>query len=270
MVLTAGLFISVFALLFFLMVPVGEYDVSPATMTIDALRHRIEAMLTKGDRGEKLAIMGRTTGDVIKTGLVAGFGLGLLGGFLTFKFIGVLALAVAVGFFVLGLGLTQMAMGNEFKRWQNKVLASVPTLLNFVPAFLEVGSVTPREALSYTLPLLGEPLRSELWQVVDLIARTGRVQDAFDGLANRVKHPLMDAICFRLSSTWDTKMTPDIFSDLSDQVDEIREEEIHKATVAKSGFLALICVIGLLGAVMVFGYPGFKFLAVKLSSGFGF
>lgn len=269
MLLTAGLFISVFTLLFFLMVPIGEYDVSPATMTVEALRHRMESMLTKGDKGEKLAIMGRTMGDVIKAGMVAGFGLSLLG-LLSFKFFGALSLVLAVALFILGLGITQVVMGNEFKRWQSKVLASVPTLLNFVPAFLEVGSVTPREALSHTLPLLGEPLKSELWRVVDLIARTGRVQDAFDGLANRVKHPLMDAICFRLSSTWDTKMTPDIFSDLADQVDEIKEEEIHKATVAKSGFLALICVIGLLGAVMVFGYPGFKFLAVKLSSGFGF
>lgn len=270
MLLTAGLFISVFILVFLLTVPTDEYETSPLNIVLDTVNRRIEEKLTEGDKGERLSAMGRSPEEVIKISLTVGAGLALVGGFLSFKFLKILALAIAAVLFIAGIWITQLVVENEFKRWQSKILSGIPTLLNFVPAFLEVGSVTPREALSLTLPFLSNPLAEELWSVVDTISRTGRVQEAFDRLARRVKHPLVDAVCFRLSSTWDTKMTPDIFSDLSDQVDALREEEANRATAAKSGLLVVVSLLGLIGAGLVFFYPGFQFMAAKLSSGFGF
>ncbi|CEP66587.1 Uncharacterized [Moorella glycerini] len=91
--------------------------------------------MTEGDKSERLSAMGRSP-DVIKVILIVGSGLALVGGFLFFKFLGMLALLIAAAFFIAGIGITQL-VENEFKRWQNKVLSGISTLLNFMPVFLK-------------------------------------------------------------------------------------------------------------------------------------
>ncbi|AEG14439.1 hypothetical protein Desku_0839 [Desulfofundulus kuznetsovii DSM 6115] len=268
MLLGLGLFACLLIAFILLCVSFDDHEVSPAALAVDSVKRRINARLTGGSRGEILAIIGKGTRDVLKTGIVTGFGLGLLICMVSFKFAGPFSLVLGFGGVVLGVILTGTILENEYRKWQGRLLDGVPTLVNFVPAFLEVEGVTPREALGYTIPFLPEPLRSEMWSAFDKIKRTSRVREAMDVLARKAKHPLIDAICFRLSAAWDTKITSDIFADLADQVDDIKEMAAARATAAKTGYLALICVLGLIGMMLIYGYPGFRFLMDKLTEGF--
>ncbi|MGB9826314.1 MAG: hypothetical protein ACPLRU_06550 [Desulfofundulus sp.] len=269
MLLGLGLFACLFAAFILLCVSFDDHEVSPAALAVDSVKRRINARLFGGSRSEILAIIGRGARDVLKTGIVTGTGLGLLVFLVFFKFAGpLLSLVPGFGGVVVGVILTGKILENEYRKWQGRLLDGVPTLVNFVPAFLEVEGVTPREALGYTIPFLPEPLRSEMWSAFDKIRRTSRVREAMDVLARKAKHPLVDAICFRLSAAWDTKITSDIFADLADQVDDIKEMAAARATAAKTGYLALICVLGLVGMMLIYGYPGFKFLMDKLTEGF--
>lgn len=264
-----GLFICLFIAFFLLCAPLSEYEVSPVMSAVDAVKKRLLSRYDAGDKKEILKILGRSVKDVIKTGIVTGVGLGFLALILTFKFLGPFSVIPAVVFLIFGILLTDKVLQGEFKRWQSKLADGIPTLVNFMPAFLEIEGVTPREALSHTIAFLPDPLRSEMQPVVNKIARTGRVREATDELARRAKHPLIDAICFRLSAAWDAKVTSDIFADLSDQVEEAIELSVSRATAAKTGYLALICVLGLIGMMLIFGYPGGKYLLDKLAGGFG-
>lgn len=264
-----GLFICLFAAFFLLCIPLNEYEVSPVTAAVDTVKKRLSNYFAAGDRREVLTILGRSVKDVIKTGIVTGMGLGLLALLISFKFLGPYSALPAVVFLALGILLTGKVLQSEFKRWQNKLLDGIPTLVNFVPAFLEIEGVTPREALTHTVAFLPEPLRSEMWSVISKIKRTARVREATDALARRAKHPLIDAICFRLSAAWDAKVTSDIFADLADQVEDAIELAVARATAAKTGYLALICVLGLIGMMLIFGYPAGKYLLDKVAGGFG-
>jgi glutathione S-transferase len=129
--------------------------------------------------------------------------------------------------------------------------------------------VTPREALFLSLPFIPEPLRSLLENALSRIARKAEVRKAMDELAGKVKHPLVDAIAFRLSSAWDVRVDAAIFDDLAGQLAALREEAAGRATAARASFFALVAVLGLLGAVLLFGYPAMKFMAQKIAGGFG-
>ncbi|MEW6727592.1 MAG: hypothetical protein ACOYU7_10145 [Bacillota bacterium] len=247
----------------------SAYEASPAQRTIDAARRRIIDHYTAGDKEMRLSIIGRSLGQVLRLSLLLGGGLGVVTFVIAVRFIGVWALPLAVALGLGGAVLVDLGLANEFRRWQDKMLDGLPVLAGFVPAFLEVGSITPREALALTLPFLPEPLRSEMSAVVDRIARTGGARHALDALAEKVRHPLFDAVCFRLAAAWDVKVTPDIFADLQAQMDERREKMATRATTAKTGLITLISVLGLVGAALVFGYPGFKYMVSVLGGGFG-
>lgn len=120
-----------------------------------------------------------------------------------------------------------------------------------------------------TVPFLAGPLRDEIWTALDKIKRTGNAKSAFDDLAVRVGHPCMDSICLRLSTAWDASPSPELFEDLSDQMQDMEEIAAAGATAGRGGLLALICLIGLIGAGMVFGYPAWIYMASKLAFGFG-
>jgi len=262
-----GLFASLFVACLLMTVSLDEYRVSPANLAVDAVRRQLGLRLAP--EGNLLAIVGRSMQEVVKTGIVTGTGLGLIAFMTTFRLVGPLAVAIAVACSLLGVLLTGKAVNNEYRRWQARLLAGLPTLVNFLPSFLAVDGVTAREALGYSLSFLPEPLKSELWAVLDKIRRTGRVREAMDRLAERARHPLADAICFRLSAAWDARITPDIFADLTDQVADMNELAISKTTAAKTGYLALLSVIGLIGMTLVYGYPAVVFLLDKMQQGFG-
>lgn len=268
--MAAALFASLFAAFFLLFVPREECDVSPAALAVDAVRRRIAGYLASGEKEELLKVIGRTAGDVVRTGLLAGTGLGLTALLASAPFLGAFSAVLFVAFFLAGVVVTDRVVQNEFRRWQGRLFDGIPSLVGFVPAFLEVEGVTPREALVQALPFLPEPLRSEMWSAADRIRRTGRVREALDGLASRAKHSLVDAVCFRLSAAWDAGVTADIFADLGDQVEDLEALSVSRATAAKTGYLALICVLGMLGMVLLFGYPGWQYLMGRLTEGFLF
>ncbi|OPY63677.1 MAG: Bacterial type II secretion system protein F domain protein [Pelotomaculum sp. PtaU1.Bin065] len=262
------LFFSLLTAFYLLCVPLGEHETSPAISAIDSIKRTVGERFASERMTDILTILGKSYKDMVKTGLLSGLGVAVLCFLLTFKFIGPYSLIASLVSFIVGIFLTEKILENEYRMWQRKILEGVPTLVNFAPAFLEVDGVTPREALSETVNFLPEPLRSEMESLVDTVKRTGRLHQALEDMAQKVNHPLFDAICLRISSSWDSKVTADIFADLSDQIEEMNDLTVTRATTAKTGYLALICVIGLVGMLLIYGYPGMKYLLMKMTGGF--
>jgi len=270
LVLPILLFLVLLTLFLLLLVPDREYAVSPVSITLDHARRSFESRFA-GDRDQKtkLKILGKTVGDVIKSSLFISTGIGLLGFLLAFFRLHWLALIVGIACFIIGLVLSQAGVNNEFKRWQARVFEEVPTIISFAPSFLKVGGITLRDAISMTVPFLEGPLHDEVWTTLDKIRRTGNTRDAFSDLADRIDHPAMDSICIRLSTAWDASPLPELFDDLSDQVQDVEEIAASGATAGKAGLLALICVLGLIGALLVFAYPAWLYMASQFTMGFG-
>ncbi len=268
MLAAAGLFVTSFLFLYLIFCPDRE-GVSLAASVADTVRRRLEESLINPERAVRLEAAGRTVHELVRSGALIGAGLALLGFLLGVKFLGVFALVPAAVLFLLGMFLAANAVDTEFRRWQAKVLAGVPNIFNFVPVFLETGAVTPREALFLSLPFIPEPLWGLLENALSRIARKAEVRTAMDELAARVKHPLVDAVAFRLSSAWDVRVDAAIFDDLAGQLAMLREEAAGRATAARASFFALVAVLGLLGAVLIFGFPAVKFMAQKITGGFG-
>jgi len=270
MIFSVGLVIALFAVTYTLLSP-GEYAPSPAGLAAGTFREKLKARFTAGDRQKMYAILGKTPAEVMKVGLIVGGGTGLVVLLAGLKFIGIFAVVPALLFSLLGLFAADTAFRNEYRQWQASLYNGVSVFVNLMPSFLETGAIIPREAMSLTLPFLPEPFRSEMWKVVDYIVRTGKVKEAMDEFARRASHPVVDAICFRLSVVRDANamVSPDVFADLNDQIQEMTEKAAARATAAKSGLLALVCVIGLLGAGLIFGYPGIKYLFSTMGGVFG-
>lgn len=267
-VLSLLLFASLAAALLLLLVPSGEGETSPALFAADAVKRRLVGHFAAGGREKMLEIAGKTVAEVARTGLFVGAGLAAIGFLLSVRFLGVLAVAPAVGLFAAGILITGQAAENEYRRWQARLVAGMPDLVHFLPAFLEVAGVTPREAMSHTVNFLPEPLKTEMFRVLSPVRRRGAVEEAFDELRKRANHPLVDAVATRLSAAWDARVTPELFADLADQVRDAVELAVTRATAAKGGLLALVCVLGMFGAALVFGWPGVQYLLTRLGQGF--
>lgn len=262
------LFASLFALFLFLLVP-GRYSSSPAAITYDTLRRSVEGHLV-GEKEAKLQILGKTVADVTRSGLFIGLFAGLLVGVGVSSFVPHwLALTLGIASFAGGLALSQAGLNIEFQRWQARVFADVPNLVSFAPSFLQVGGITLRDSIAMTVPFLTGPLKDELWIAIDKVKRTGNTRDAFDELAARIDHPCMNSICLRISTAWDASPSPDLFADLSDQLQDVEELAAAGATAGKAGMLALTCVLGLFGSMIVIGYPMWIYLSLQMSRGFG-
>lgn len=245
------LFAVLFALMLLLIYP-DRYAISPASVSLDYIRRSVENSYSEKSR---LEILGKTVGGIIKSSFFISVCMGMLGFLLAFSRLRWFAVIPGVICFAIGLSMSQAAVGNEFRRWQAKVFSEVPTLIGVMPAFLKVGGITLREAITMTLPFIHGPLQEELLNVIDRIKRTGNSKDPFDLLAKRIDHPCMESICLRLSTSWDASPSPDIFSDLSDQIEEIQEIAAAGTTAGRAGLLALICVLALIGSALAFGYP---------------
>jgi len=269
LVLALLLFLSLFAALAFIFVPAHAYDVVPAAAAADVARRRIEQWLV-GGRKHVLRTLAKSAAEVVRTGIFVGAMLSVLAFALTVKFLGALAVLPVLLFFFAGILLTRLILENEYRTWQASFCEGMPQLVNFMPAFLEIEGVTPREALQHSIPFVPEPLRQEMWKALDRIKRTARIKETMMELARKSPHPLVEAVFYRLSASWDAAITPGIFADLNDEVENMKELAVTRATTAKTGYLALICVLGMLGGLLVYGYPAYKFLMEKLTGGFGF
>lgn len=262
--LTIGLFIALLVSFALLIVPERMYGTSPTLIAIDTIKRKMGKRLEKKGRKEKLVLIGKELDQLIKTGTLIGLCLAFLLGLVAYLFFPLLTpIAIILGL-ILGVFLVEFAIENEYKAYQAKMAQGTLPLAGFMPAFLEAEGVTPREALTYSLPFIPNPLRGELDTAVSRIARTGRVHEAMEALTNRVKDPIVDAICFRMATAWDAKVTADIFDDLGDQLEILEELAVSKETASKTGFLALISVLGLIGVLLVYGYPGMQYLAEQM------
>ncbi len=268
MFLIMGLFITSLLAFMLLIVPAGEFHISPATTATSKVRRSLNNYFFRDNKREIMQTLGRSTKEILKTGVIVGFGLALIVIITTFKFLGPYSALLAITAFLFGVLSTDKVVESEYKKWQEELFTGIPALVNFVPAFLEVQGITAREALYYSLPFIPQPLRGEMEEVINKIKRTGRVQEPLKVLSKKANNSVVDAICIRLSSAWDTKISSDIFDDLSEQVESINELAVNKSTVAKTGYLTLISVLGLIGVTLIFGYPGIKFLANQLTGSF--
>ncbi|MGB9860000.1 MAG: hypothetical protein ACPLQP_08720 [Moorellaceae bacterium] len=267
--LAAALLISLFCAFYFLLMPKDNYSLSPAQITVSKARTWLVSRLAGGEKKEILALIGRNVRDVLKASLLVGTGLGFLVFVFTVKFLGLFSLVLAFACGILGVFFVERSIEAEYNRWRSRLLDGVPDLVGFFPAFLEVEGVTTREALEHTEPFLREPLRSEVKSALISLKLRGKVDQAVAPLVKKASHPLVDAICLRLTAAWDAGATADIFSDLMDQVEDLKELAAARATATKTGYLALVSVLGLIGMMLVFGYPGFRFLMDKLTGAFG-
>ncbi|MBE3582128.1 MAG: hypothetical protein IMW96_10955 [Thermoanaerobacteraceae bacterium] len=268
MLALAGLFVTAFVFFYLVFCP-GTDETSVAAVTADAIKARLQRGFLTPERAVRLQTIGRTAGELFRGGAVIGGAAAFLAFVVAVRFLGVFALVPAAVAFMVGPLLASASVDYEFRRWQGRVLDGVPNLFNFVPAFLETGVLTPREALALSLPFIPQPLRGLLENAVASITLAHNVKDAMDELAGIVKHPLIDAIAFRLSSAWDVRVDAGIFDDLSGQLVSVREEAAARATAAKASYFVLVAVLGLLGALLLFGYPALKFMMQKLTRGFG-
>ncbi|MBM7854951.1 F0F1-type ATP synthase assembly protein I [Desulfohalotomaculum tongense] len=265
------LFVSVFALLYLFLVPASEYDVSPAAITVGHIREKIESFFGDEEYKEKLSIIKRSPDEIVKYAVFFGVGFGFLVTMIGLKFLGIFTLLLGVLAAIVGIVVTKVIMENEFKKWQDRLFMGVPSLVNFMPVFLDVGALTVRESMMFTLSFLPEPLKGEMEAVISRISRTGQAREALNILAKRAKHPVIDAVCFRIGMAWDSKVEPGMFDDLAETIDNENEKAVARATAAKSGFFALIAVVALLGAIPIFIYPIFiKCVVEQMSRGLGF
>ncbi|MTI82347.1 MAG: hypothetical protein FH756_00295 [Firmicutes bacterium] len=267
--LTLGLFFSLTGLFFFLFVPIG-YSVAPVDITIDSVRRRFEQRLITGERGQKLDVIQKSKDEVVKIAMVSTLGSAGVILVLGFKPLGFWATVLAVVVSILILIGLEFVLQNEFKRWQDSMFDSMPTLVNFIPAFLSVGSITLLQSIKLTIPFLSDPLKSEMWTVWEEINRSGGADEALDNLRRRAKHPLMDTICSRILSLWmGGGQGSDAFSDLSDQIEEIESETVNRATTAKVAYITLLCILGMAAGLLIYGYPGIQVFMNQVTGSFG-
>jgi hypothetical protein len=251
----ALLLFVILAVLFLALAYAGEYGTSPAMNVYDAAKSAFYRYLFRGNREEIYRITGSDPSRVAKYGLFIGAAVGLV---VALAVGGAAAFLLVPLFAVGGLLLFDAASGIEYNRWREKVFDGIPTLVHFFPSFLETGAITPRRAMELTVPFLPEPLRSEMAKAVSQLGRTGRVE-ALSELAQKAKNSVVDAVCFRLQATWDAGVRPDVFADLDDQIKNMEEVAAARATAARSGLAALLCVVALIGLGLEIGYPAWQY-----------
>ena len=262
-ILHVGLGISFLS--FFLLYLVGSKYKSPLViLNIDAVRQRVKQFLTKDSKKIRLQVMAKHAGEVVNFALLIGLGFGIVFAGVGWAFVGWWAVFAGVFGAVLGIMIADVLIKNEFKQLQEKFFTGVPALITFMPSFLGSGVVTPREAMQNTIPFVPPPLQKELEEVVDKIKRTGNARGAFDDLATKIQHPCIDALCFRLSSVWETEVEVDLFDDLADQIEEVKEIAVASATVNKSGMFVLLLFLGMLIALILLGFVAFMWVRTEM------
>lgn len=259
------LFIALASTFLFLTIPGTVYQTSPVMLAVDGIKRRFEGRYNDGEKQRKLNLIGREVKELFQFGIILGLGASLLLG-LGFYLIWPVLLPIGI---VLGLAggilLIDIAIENEHKKFQRQMAKGTVPLADFMPSFLEAEGITPRNALMLSLPFIPNPLKGELETAISLISRTGKAHEAMETLTSKTDDPVVEAICFRLAAAWDAKVTADIFDDLRDELENMKEVAVTNETNAKTGYLALIVVLGLIGAGLIFGYPGLQFLAEQMS-----
>lgn len=267
--MSIALFVFLFlALSFFFAASSEMLGLSAAEVTIDNVRFRALKQLNSQGRAAKLKNLDRDAGDFLKKSLLVCVAGGLLFTLLLFQPLGVYSvvfLLIALACVVL---VAESAINHEYKKWQADMVIGLPALVDFLPAFLETPSITTREALRNVIPFLSEPLRGEMERCVSAIERTGYAARELLNLSSRVRDPVMEAVCTRLATTWDTTITPNLFQDLRQEMIIVQEMAIAKSISKKKGLFVLIALAGIAGLGILAGIPVFINVFSSISSGF--
>lgn len=272
-----GLFSTLFWLMYLLLTPRNSFDTTPLGLTTDFIKRKLENFYTSEDRAEKLTIISRSSTEAIKNAFIVGLSFGFIAWVLgyivlrsySFAAPGLLATVIATGVFLLSLFIVRALLELEFKRWQSELILGLPVFFNFMSSFMSVGVLTVNECLARTVQFLPEPLRKELQAVVDKFERDGNAVEELERFAEKAKHPLIDATCYRLRVAWDSRVEPNMFEDLVEAMEDEREKVLATATLLKKVQAIAIMGIALIGALPVWGYPIGKILLQKISEGLG-
>lgn len=263
------IFISIFIVLLVTFVMEEHVGMSMAAITADNVRTSILKRIRADGRWEKLRNLQKGPDEYLKKALIISFLTGAFLFLITLNALGMYSMA----FFIAGIAgtvfIAEAFINYEYKEWQQKMIEGIPGLIDFLPSFLETPGITTRAALEYTIPFIPEPLRSEFIKTLNSIKRTGDARKELMYLSARVRLPIMEAVCTRLATTWDTTISADLFSDLREEIINIQEMAAAKATTKKKGMLVLVILIGILGVVLLMGFPILNNVLDSISSGFG-
>jgi len=268
MIYYALLFVSVFVFMYSIFVsPSG--DLSIAETAVDVIRSRLIEYLERSEHRKIIEMMNLDTRQILKQGFILGILTSLFLFIVTIRFLGAFALVMLFIGMAFGIFIVDANIKRSYKEWRQNIAMGIPALIDFLPAFLEVRGMTVFAALKNTIPFVPEPLRSELDRAVTRIENTGDFAGALNFLSARVNDPVLNAVCTRLSATWESEVSPDLFLDLHQDIENIRELMAAKATVRQKVLFVVVSIIGLIGLVLLAGYPAVVYLEKMVSKTFG-
>ncbi len=263
------IFISLFIALVMAFVVEEQVDMTMAEITVDNVRSTMLRRINSDGRQKKLKDLEKDASDFLKRALIVG---GAGGALLFMVSIGSLGI-YSITFLLIGIAasvlIAEVSINYEYDKWQQDMVEGVPGLIDFLPSFLETPGITARAALEYTIPFIPEPLKSEFIKTLNIIKRTGNAKEELMYLSARVRHPVMNAVCIRLATTWDSAISPDLFLGLREEVANIQEMAATRATTKKKGMFVLVILLGIVGMILLLGFPILLNVFNSISSGFG-
>lgn len=264
-----AIFLCLFIALYVCLAIEEHIGMTMAEITVDNVRTSVLRRINSNGRWEKLNNLQKNAEGFLKRALIVG---GLSGALLFIVTLGYLG-PYSVAFLILGIAasvvIAEAAINHEYSVWQMDMVEGVPALIDFLPSFLETPGITTRAALEHTIPFVNGPLRGELEKTVGVIKRTGNARRELMILAARVRHPVMEAVCTRLATTWDATITPDLFSDLREEVANVQEMAAARSTTKKKGLFVAVVLAGIIGMCLLAGFPIISNILNSVSSGFG-
>lgn len=269
MALSLLLMVSIFAALYIFFVAEDSLNMTMGQHSIDDVRNSILERLESGGRKTKLAIIKKTTGEFLKKAVMVGLLMGILIAILSWGLLGSFSMVFLILGAAAGVFIAELAINKAYQKWREQMVGGIPVLIDFLPAFLETPSITTRSALEYSLPFCPEPLQGELTRTVNSIKRTGDAKKEIMRLEHKIQHPLARGVFYRLATTWDTSITPDLFRDLRQEVINEQDRAAARTTAAKKGLFVVVALIAILGLGLLAGYPVLMKILNSVSSGFG-
>ncbi len=266
--MTIIIFISLFIALVVAFVVEEQVDMTMAEITVDNVRSSMLRRINSDGRQEKLSNLEKNAGDFLKKAFIVGGAGGSLLFMISLGYFGIYSIAFLLIGIAASVLVAEASINYEYNRWQQNMVEGVPGLIDFLPSFLETPGITTRAALEYTIPFIPEPLKSEFIKTLNIIKRTGNAKKELMYLSARVRHPVMEAVCIRLA-TWDTVISPDLFSDLREEVANVQEMAAARATTKKKGMFVLVILLGIVGMILLLGFPILLNIFNSISSGFG-
>lgn len=264
-----AIFICIFIALYVCFFVEEHVGMTMAEITVDNVRTSILRKLNSNGRWEKLNNIQKSAEDFLKRAFIVGGLGGLLLFVVTLGYLGPYSIAFLIAGMAASVLIAEAAINHAYQTWQINMVEGIPALIDFLPSFLESPGITARSALEYTIPFIPGPLREELNKTLGVIKRTGNARRELMLLSSRVRHPIMEAVCTRLATTWDATITPDLFSDLREEVANVQEMAAARATTKKKGLFVVVVLVGILGMGLLAGFPIISNILNSVSSGFG-